>query len=261
MRNKLVYDLPTRFFHWLFSGLFVSAFVIAKTVDDESVVFSYHSLMGLVLGFLILLRLVWGVVGTQNARFSNFALNPKDLIAYLKGIKSGEKKKWAGHNPASSWAAVVMLLMGVGLVMSGYLMTSGRKPQALEEVHEICGNIFVLTAVLHVLGILLHTLRYKDLIGLSMVDGKKSEVSSSGVIASSQPIPGMILLALVAAFSIQIINGFDVNAQSLSLFGQKLQIGEVEKKEKSEAGAENERDNEKNEGEEHEGKERSEKRD
>jgi cytochrome b len=60
VRQHLVYDLPLRFFHWLFAGLFLIGFTIAKTVDDESVLFNYHSLAGLTLGFLVLLRVVWG---------------------------------------------------------------------------------------------------------------------------------------------------------------------------------------------------------
>jgi cytochrome b len=98
MRNQLIYDIPTRFFHWLFAGLFVVAFLIAKTVDDESSVFSYHMLAGLVLSFTVILRLAWGFVGTKHARFTSLALHPKDLVAYFTGILSGDKRKWAGHN-------------------------------------------------------------------------------------------------------------------------------------------------------------------
>lgn len=47
MKAKRVYDLPTRVFHWLFATLFVVAFTIGNTVDDESLVFSYHMIAGL----------------------------------------------------------------------------------------------------------------------------------------------------------------------------------------------------------------------
>lgn len=57
MRNQLVYDLPLRLFHWTFSGLFITAFLIAKTIDDDSVVFSCHMLAGLLLGFAVILRI------------------------------------------------------------------------------------------------------------------------------------------------------------------------------------------------------------
>ena len=67
MKAKRVYDLPTRVFHWLFATLFVVAFTISNTVDDESLVFSYHMIAGLTLCFLVAWRLVWGVIGTTHA--------------------------------------------------------------------------------------------------------------------------------------------------------------------------------------------------
>lgn len=42
--KKLVYDLPTRYFHWLFTFLFLAAIIIAKTIDDDSALFSIHKL-------------------------------------------------------------------------------------------------------------------------------------------------------------------------------------------------------------------------
>jgi cytochrome b len=59
MGRQLVYDLPTRLFHWVFAGLFLIGFIIAKTIDDDSSWFDYHSLAGLSLGFLVVLRIIW----------------------------------------------------------------------------------------------------------------------------------------------------------------------------------------------------------
>ncbi len=125
MKSSLVYDLPTRLFHWIFSALFIISFTIGKFVDDESLLFSYHMISGLLLGSLVILRIIWGMAGTKHARFSGFALNPIDLRNYLVGIVSGSKKRWAGHNPASSWAALSMLIFALGLVTTGFLMTTG----------------------------------------------------------------------------------------------------------------------------------------
>ena len=133
MRKQLIYDLPTRIFHWAFAGLFVFAFFIAKTVDDENPVFSYHMLAGLMLGGLVTLRIIWGFLGTNYARFSSFALHPKDLIQYLTGILSGNKKRWAGHNPTSSWAALIMMASALMLVFfsrHGGNFPAGKIPNA-----------------------------------------------------------------------------------------------------------------------------------
>ncbi|MBK8205032.1 MAG: cytochrome b/b6 domain-containing protein [Bdellovibrionales bacterium] len=122
------------YFTGFFAGLFVTAFLIAKTVDDESLVFSYHMLAGLILGFTVLLRILWGVVGTKHSKFSSFALHPKSLVAYFSGILSGDKRRWFGHNPASSWATIAMFCFALGLGLTGYLMASGQK-ETFEHIH------------------------------------------------------------------------------------------------------------------------------
>jgi cytochrome b len=227
MKKQLVYDLTTRIFHWLFAGLFVTAFVIAKTIDDDSPVYSYHMLAGLLLSFSVVLRLVWGFVGTKYARFSSFALHPRDLANYFKGIVSGSKRRWAGHNPASSWAALVMMGFALGLGLTGYLMARGQKEQ-FEDVHELLANGFLIIVLFHVAGVLLHALRHKDGIALAMLDGQKTELASKDSISGSRPLMALLFVALIASFSMYLLKNFDSKNQSLQLFGNALQLGEAE---------------------------------
>lgn len=226
MERQLVYDLPTRIFHWLFAGLFLTAFTIAQTVDDDSVWFDYHSLLGILLGFLVLLRIVWGFVGTRHARFSNFPLNPVDLLQYFKGIVSGEKKRWAGHNPASSWAGITMMTLALGLGVTGYLMTSGSDKETFEDLHELLADGFIIVVILHVAGIVLHTIRHHEMIALSMINGKKVDVSPSESIKNQKSAFGILLLGLVVACGIHIFKNYDSTTRSLRLFGTTLQLNE-----------------------------------
>ncbi len=227
MRTTLVYDLPTRLFHGLFSGLFLLSFVIAKTVDDESQIFSYHMLSGLLLGGLVLWRLSWGFLGSKYARFIHFDLNPLHLKDYFLGILSGSQKRWVGHNPASSWAAMIMLFLGAGLAFSGYLMSTGSK-QAFEDIHEFMANTFIVVVILHVAGVLLHSIRHQDAIALSMVDGRKETSESGGAISSSRPFAAILLVALVTAAGLFLFKNFDSQTRTLNAFGQVLQLGEGE---------------------------------
>lgn len=231
MKRQLVYDLPTRFFHWLFAGLFLTAFIIAKTIDDDSSWFNYHSLAGLTLGFLVLLRIIWGVFGTRYAQFSGFSLNPADLIGYFKGILSGEKKRWAGHNPASSWASITMMILGLGLAATGYLMTSGPNKETFEDIHEVFANGFIVIAVLHVAGIVLHTIRYQEMIALSMIDGKKVDIPLDQTISSSRSAFGILLVGLVVVFELHLFKNYDNQNRSLQFFGTTLQLGESKENE------------------------------
>lgn len=241
MKKQLVYDLATRAFHWLFAGLFIFAFTIAKSVDDDSPVFSYHMLAGLLLGFVVLLRLLWGVVGSKYARFSSFALNPKDLLSYFLGILSGNKKRWPGHNPASSWAALVMMGFALGLGVTGYLMASGQK-ESVEDLHELLANGFLIVVLFHVAGVILHAFRHNDGIGLAMLNGQKDNLSSEDGIQSASTRVALLLFILVGSFSMYLAKNYDTQSQSLNFFGTTLQLGEAEENDAKEGSDSHERE-------------------
>lgn len=234
MNKKRVYDLPTRIFHWLFALFFIAAFIIGNTVDDDSRLFSYHMLAGLVLCFLVVLRIGWGLIGTKHARFSGFSLNSKELVQYFKGVLSGDSRKWAGHNPASSWAAIVMMLLAVGLGISGYLMSSGQGSHDIKEVHELLANSFLVVVLLHLAGVALHSLRHRDSLWKSMLDGKKSEVSMSSSSIPSYSRIGVLLLVATIGFSTYLAQNFDSRTRNLSFLGTKLHLGEQEDEEHEE---------------------------
>lgn len=228
MRKSMAYDLPTRLFHWIFAGLFVSAFFIAKTIDDESPTYAYHMLLGIMLAFTAALRIIWGIVGTRYARFTSFRLHPRDLIEYFGSLVSSKTKRELGHNPASSWAAVAMLIFTFGLAFTGIQMAQGNNKEFFEEIHELFANAFVLTVLVHIGGVVFHTLRHKDPIALSMVTGQKTSDGDEPAIQSSRPIVAILFLILITAFGNNLIKNYDSATQKLNLFGLSLQLGEAE---------------------------------
>lgn len=227
MTKKLIYDLPTRTFHWLFAGLFVTAFIIAKTVDDESPVFTFHMIAGLILGGLVLLRLIWGFIGTPYARFSSFALHPKELVQYVKEILSGSRKLWSGHNPASSWATLTMLTSALMLALTGILMTTGNK-ETFEDAHEFFSQVFFLTVILHIAGLFFHSLRHHDGMALSMFHGKKEETKGMQEIENGKPYYAIGLVILIGFYSLYLFKNYNSKEMTLIFFGKTLTLGENE---------------------------------
>ncbi len=232
MEKTLVYDWPTRIFHWLFAGMFIVAFFIAKTLDDESILYPYHMLLGFSMAFIVILRIVWGIAGSRNAKFSSFSLRPMDLINYLRDVLNPKKNINTAHNPASSWVAIIMMLLALGLAATGYLMTTKIYKEIFEEIHELLANAFVVTAILHVSGIILHNFRYHDGIGWSMLTGRKktSDVSDSEIPHSYAGV-GAIFFILFLSFVIYLNNHYDRSAQNLTIFNKSLQLGDGEQDE------------------------------
>jgi cytochrome b len=228
MQRIRVYDLPTRLFHWLFAGLFGSAFLLAHVVDDESIWFSLHMLAGLCMGFLVVSRLLWSLVGTRHARLSDLTLAPSELLAYLKGVLSGRGRQWVGHNPASSWAAVAMVGLTLGLGLTGYLMASGGDNDLLEDAHELMANAFLGIVLLHIAGIAVHVLRHHDKLPLAMLSGRKPRHSVDQQPVRPRPVAALGFAVFTGLFAGYLLQHYDLQARTLDLFGSTMQLGERE---------------------------------
>ena len=64
----LVWDLPVRLFHWMLAISFAGAWLTAESERWRDV----HVLLGYTAGVLVVLRIIWGLVGTRHARFASF---------------------------------------------------------------------------------------------------------------------------------------------------------------------------------------------
>lgn len=232
MTNKIrTYDIPTRIFHWVFGLLFFSSFLIAKNADDESTLFPYHMLIGMTLVAIVLMRLLWGFVGTRYARFKYFKLKPASLIDYFRDLLTRKTPIYPGHNPASSWASILMMVLAIGLGVTGYLMTADGQAnkETYEDFHELFGTAFLITVIAHVLGIILHSVRHKDGIWRSMLSGKKR---FNGTIPAHEVEAkfgaGLIFIALSAGFAVTLAKHYDEPTRTLRFLGVTLTLGEIE---------------------------------
>ncbi|PRP70523.1 hydrogenase [Chromobacterium amazonense] len=109
-----VWDVPTRLFHWTLVVLFGAMWFCAEQGGDW---LQYHIYCGVALASLLVFRLIWGVVGSQTARFSNFVRGPRTIVRYLKGELP--EREAPGHNPLGGWMVVVMLLALGAQVLTG----------------------------------------------------------------------------------------------------------------------------------------------
>ena len=78
----LIWDLPTRLFHWALVVCIVGAFV---TVKLGGLYMDWHIRFGCATLGLLLFRLIWGFIGPRYARFSQFLRGPAAVARYLKG--------------------------------------------------------------------------------------------------------------------------------------------------------------------------------
>ena len=189
MNRILIWDLPTRLFHWAFAGSVASALAISFLVDDDRPLFQLHMLFGIVAVFLLALRLVMGVAGSRYARFSSYPLRPSEVIGYLASAVFSKTRLYAGNNPGSALAALLMFVLSLGLLFSGTGWGGGE----IEEVHETLAWAMLAVIVMHLLGLAWHTIRHRDAVLLAMVTGRKEGRPEDGI-PSAHPAWGMFLL-------------------------------------------------------------------
>ncbi|MAI51271.1 MAG: cytochrome B, partial [Rhodobiaceae bacterium] len=104
----MVWDLPTRLFHW---GFVVS--IVGAYISGERGAIDAHEYFGLAACGLLVFRLIWGFVGHETARFKNFLKGPRLIFAYLRDILRRQTTPHAGHNPLGALAVIALLgLMG-----------------------------------------------------------------------------------------------------------------------------------------------------
>lgn len=225
MNRILVWDIPTRLFHWLLAAAFAAAFGIATLTDDDNPTFQLHMLLGLIMVFMVVLRVVWGFVGTRYARFGSFLFGPGAVVEYLKGTLTGRGKRHIGHNPGSSLAIYAILALTAGMAITGVLHSTGG--EVVKTLHEVLAYTFAAVVGVHIVGVVVHTFRHRENITWSMLAGRKVGEAAMGI-ASSQPIAGALFLLLVGAWSWRLVANHDAAAGQVTipLTGQTIQLGE-----------------------------------
>jgi len=180
-----VWDPLVRVFHWAL----VAAFLTAYLVEDDWL--GLHVMAGYTVLGLVLFRLVWGVIGTRHARFTDFVRSPSAVRAYLKDIMAARARRYVGHNPAGGAMVIALLGSLVFTVVSGLALyghgefsgplagllqgTPGWLGNALEETHEFFANFTLLLVVLHVAGVVLASLQHGENLVRSMFTGRKQQ--------------------------------------------------------------------------------------
>lgn len=193
--NILVWDLPTRAFHWLLALSFAGAFATAESERLRDV----HVILGYTMLGLVAFRLLWGLIGTRYARFSSFTFGPRSVLAYLKSLVTRSPQHHIGHNPAGSWAVYALLALIVLAGATGYAAYNDIGGRWLEEAHEAAANTLLAVVLVHVAGVLVSSLLHRENLVRSMVNGYKAGHPGAGIRYKHRIVAAVLLFA-VAGF-------------------------------------------------------------
>ena len=193
IRRILIWDAPTRVFHWLQAISFFGAYLTSESERNRDI----HVAFGYILLGLIVFRLLWGFLGTRYARFSSFLFKPGEIIAYLLSLIKGKARHYLGHNPAGSVSVWLLLALGLFLCVTGVMALQDDAGDAVVEMHGVATNIMLAVILLHIIGVLVSSVLHHENLVRSMITGYKSAETDEGIRRSYNWLGAMMLVAAV----------------------------------------------------------------
>lgn len=187
-RDVKVWDLPLRLFHWT---LVVSVAVALLSAEEGSPLNSWHVMSGWIVAILIAFRLVWGFIGGEHSRFSDF-IRPSRVAEHVAGLVRGRSKPSLGHNPVGAIAVVILLVLAALTVWSGAF-----GGEAAEDLHEVAGWSLLALVAVHVLAVVIMSLLERENLVLAMITGKKPAGRHPGVADARRPGLLAVLVAII----------------------------------------------------------------
>ena len=170
-RQVRVWDILVRVTHWT-----VAAGITANLLFTEEGS-ELHQYVGYTVVGLVVIRLLWGFVGTRYARFSDFFPTPARIKHHLSDLSIRRTdEQHLGHNPLAAIMMFALWAVIIGLGISGYLMEAkifGSK-DILEEIHGILANSLYLLVPLHIISVIAMSYWERQNLIKSMITGNKT---------------------------------------------------------------------------------------
>jgi cytochrome b len=177
IRRILVWDVPTRVFHWLQVLAFGGAYLLAFSERFRD----YHDALGYILLGLLVFRLVWGFAGTRYARFGSFLFKPREIVAYLGSMIKGKPGHYLGHNPAGSVSVWLLLAVGMFICVTGVMSLQDDASDLVINLHGLATNVMLGVIALHLIGVLMSSILHRENLVRAMFTGYKSAETEKGI--------------------------------------------------------------------------------
>jgi len=208
----LVWDLPSRVFHWSIVLLLPAAYITWRLNWLD-----WHVRIGYALLTLVIFRVLWGFLGSEPARFRRFVRGPVEALGHLAHMLRREPDRQMGHNPAGGWMVLALLFLLLaetltGLYVSNDIADEGPLTEhvpaavanAIMALHAWLWDALAAAAILHVLAIIAYQAIKGQNLWLPMLRGWKQlplQLPQPRIVAISRAL----LLLLVSALAVAVL--------------------------------------------------------
>lgn len=203
-----VWDWPVRVVHWAMV-LLVVVQIATGLIGNEMLV--WHMRSGETLLALVLFRVVWGFVGSPNARFVAFVRGPAAVFSYVRSLVRPPHEIHATHNPIGGWMVVALLLAllfqaSTGLFTNDDIMNDGPLVKLISKdlsdsmswLHRRGWWVVAGLSALHIVAVISYLAVLRDNLVYPMVHGRKmlpAPVADPGAAAASSTRALIVLAA------------------------------------------------------------------
>jgi cytochrome b len=208
----LVWDLPTRLFHWLLLICVILSFVTGNIGGN---LMEYHMLSGYAIFVLLIFRLAWGFVGSRTARFSSFVKSPMTVLSHVGVLlQKKEETPYLGHNPLGGWSIVAMLLalfvqVATGLFANDDILTEGplyawvskETSDLFTWVHLTNRYLLVALIAVHIFAVFFYFFyKHENLIGPMITGVKRWHAATENTAGSNLLATAIFGLAILVVY-------------------------------------------------------------
>jgi cytochrome b len=194
------WDPIVRVTHW---GVALAVLLNGLITEDGGQI---HVWVGYAALALLVLRLVWGFLGTEEARFSSFPPSIKGAKSHFSDVLAGRHQSHKSHNPVGALMAyalwgTLLIVTATGIAMHGspfvsptaqvadpnpvvyYVSDNGYKhhdddeyeshdsEEVMEEIHEFFANLLLILAACHVGGVAFESMLSRRNLVRAMISG------------------------------------------------------------------------------------------
>lgn len=178
-----VWDLPVRLFHWSIVMLLIGLVVTGKLGGDWLL---WHMRFGQAMLALVLFRVIWGFVGSHNARFKSFLHGPVVVMRHLRSFLRRPRDPHVTHTPLGGWMVIALLIALLAQATMGLFTNDDAQwggplservtkatSDAISWYHRRFAWVIVALSSLHIAAVLSYLALHKQNLTAAMLTGAK----------------------------------------------------------------------------------------
>lgn len=177
-----VWDIWVRLFHW---SLAISVGFQLLSGGTGWLFFDWHRTIGELVLALIVFRILWGFIGSSNARLGQLLQSPKAALLHLAALFRRQSSVERGHNAAGSWAVLVLLVILATQAVTGFFIAdedellegalygtlSGSNTDLAMRIHRLNAELIMIMVGVHIVMVFVYLLYARQNLIKPMITG------------------------------------------------------------------------------------------